>query len=619
MVINLSRFSQTITVDLSRYNGMIPEEVFSRNRFPLIQETRYHFTVGPYDYFWFVLRSTETQAEHPDDAVKLRLKEGLPWYDVLQGKAGERLCGSVMPHYLQRVFWFCGKGRVITQISITGSCPLKQDDQRFLLVFLQVSYTEWKPETYLIPMTWYSLDQVQTGEDRHPLASITPLSLGDREGILCDAVYFEEFRVMLLEAMIAHAKIRGTNDTELIGQRSNGVTRNSPPRTELFPSRVTAVEQNNTSIIYGDQLLFKMYRKLEDGVNPEPEILRFLAEKSSFRAIPAFAGKIEYRPSAGRVADLGVLQRYVPSHGDAWRSTMTGLTQFVEHLQAHKHELPKLPPHLPTLLEIVESGVPDQFRDLVRGLHLEMALVLGRRTAEMHRALATSSKESSWCMEEFSTLYQRSVFQAMRTVVRRNFSLLSANFPQLPAGVQRRAEHVLAAEKELVACLHTFTGKRLSAMTCRIHGDFHLGQALFTGKDFVFIDFEGDPAHSLSGRRLKRSPLRDVASMIHSFHYATVTTLIHHGATHPDDIPLLEPWLEAWYAYVSGSYLKAYLHAMKNSPLIPADKAELAIMLRCFLIHKAVNELGYELNNRPDRVDIPLRAIELLLREWRSL
>jgi maltose alpha-D-glucosyltransferase/alpha-amylase len=619
VVINLSRFSQTVTVDLSRYSGMIPEEVFSRNRFPLIQETRYHFTVGPHDYFWFVLRNTETQAEHPDDAVKLRLKEGLPWHKALQGKTGERLCSNVMPNYLQRVFWFRGKGRVITQISVTGSCPLKQDDQRFLLVFLQVNYTEWKPETYLIPMTWHSIDQMQTEVDRHPLANITMLSLGDTEGILCDAVYFEEFRALLLEVMISHAKIRGTNGTQLIGLRSNGVTRNSPPRIELFPSRVTAVEQNNTSIFYGDRLLFKMYRKLEDGVNPEPEILRFLAEKSSFRAIPAYAGKIEYWASAGRVADLGVLQRYIPSHGDAWRSTMTGLTQFVEHLQAHKHELPKLPPHLPTLQEIVESGVPDQFRDLVRGMHLEMALVLGRRTAEMHRALATSSKESSWCMEEFSTLYQRSIFQAMRTVMRRNFSLLSANLPQLPTGVQRRAARILNAEKEIVACLHTFTGKRLSAMKCRIHGDFHLGQALFTGKDFVFIDFEGDPAHSLSGRRLKRSPLRDVAGMIHSFHYATMTTLIHHGATHSDDIPLLESWLEAWHVYVSGSYLKAYLHAMRNSPLIPADKSELAIMLRCFLIHKAVNELGYELNYRLGQVDIPLRAIELLLREWRSL
>ena len=154
-------------------------------------------------------------------------------------------------------------------------------------------------------------------------------------------------------------------------------------------------------------------------------------------------------------------------------------------------------------------------------------------------------------------------------------------------------------------------------MKCRIHGDLHLGQALFTGKDFIFIDFEGDPSHSLSGRRLKRSPLLDVAGMIHSFHYAAMTTLAHHSASNPEDTLMLEPWLEAWYLYVSGSYLKAYLHAMENSPLIPADRSELAIMLRCFLIQKVVSELGDKLNNRPDWVDLPLRGIEMLLRECR--
>ena len=195
--------------------------------------------------------------------------------------------------------------------------------------------------------------------------------------------------------------------------------------------------------------------------------------------------------------------------------------------------------------------------------------------------------------------------------------MLVANLHRLPDVVQRRATLILAAEEEIIACLRKITGRRLSAMKCRIHGDLHLGQALFTGKDFVFIDFEGEPVHSLSERRLKRSPLQDVAGMIHSFHYAAMTTLVHHGASHPEDIPLLETWLEAWSIYVSGSYLKAYLHAMKNSPLIPANRTELAIMLRCFLIQKVVHELGYELNNRPDLVDLPLRGIELLLRECR--
>ena len=617
VVINLSRFAQTVTIDLSRYAGMIPEEVFSRNRFPIIQETRYHFTMGSHDYFWFVMRSTEGRTEPREEIQKLKLREGHPWWAVLKGRTGERFCSIVMPHYLQRVFWFCGKGRVISQISIIDSCQLKQDDKLFLLAFIQVTYTERDLDIYLIPMTWISSEQVQVLTDRHPLATIAGLSLGDVEGVLCDAIYFEEFRELLFDLMSGRAKVHGANGAELMGLRGGGVTKISPPKAELFPSRVAAVEQNNTSIMYGDRLLFKMYRKLQEGINPEPEILKYLSGKKRFRNVPSYAGGIEYRAAGGRVYDLGVLQTYISCHGDAWRNTLTSLTQFVEHLLTHKHDLPKLPASIPKLLDVVDNGIPDQFRDLVRGLHLEMALLLGRRTAEMHRALASSSTGSEWSTEEFSTLYQRSIFQSMRGVVRRIFQMLVANLHRLPDVVQRRATLILAAEEEIIACLRKITGRRLSAMKCRIHGDLHLGQALFTGKDFVFIDFEGEPVHALSERRLKRSPLRDVAGMIHSFHFATMTTLVHHGSNHPDDIPLLEPWLEAWYIYVSGSYLKAYLHSLKNSPLVPANRTELEIMLRCFLIEKVVHELGYELNNRLDWVDIPLRGIEILLRECR--
>lgn len=616
VVICLSRFSQTVTVDLSRYAGLIPEEVFSRNRFPIIQETRYHFTMGPYDYFWFLLRSTEAVTEDQEESRKLKLRQGHPWWDVLTSKTGELFCNIVIPHYLQRVFWFSDKGRAIRQISVDDTCQLKQDDQVFLLTFMKITYTDGDPEIYLIPLTWFTSERLQVVTDRHPLATITALSLGDEDGFLCDAAYFEEFRVLLFELIGNSGKAHGANGSQLIGLRSSGVTKKSPLRTEIFPSRIAAVEQNNTSILYGDRLLFKMYRKLEQGINPEPEILQFLAGGKRFRNVPSYAGKIQYHHAKGGLYEIGVLQNYISCHGDAWRNTLTSLTQFVEHLLSHKHDLPKLPARLPTLLEVVEKGIPEQFTDLVRGLHLEMALLLGRRTAEMHRALA-SSTDSTWSVEEFSTLYQRSIFQSMRGHVRRNFQLLSANIQHLSSAVQRRATEILSTEKEVIACLQKITGRRLSAMKCRIHGDFHLGQALFTGKDFVFIDFEGEPAHSLTERRLKRSPLRDVAGMIHSFHYAAMTTLANHGASHPDDIPLLEPWLEAWYVYVSGSYLKAYLHAMKSSPLVPTDRTELTIMLRCFLIQKVVHELGYELNNRPDLIDIPLRGLEMLLRECR--
>jgi maltose alpha-D-glucosyltransferase/alpha-amylase len=615
VVINLSRFSQTVAVDLSRHAGMVPEEVFSRNRFPIIQETRYHFTMGPYDSFWFVLQSTEARIESREEVQNLKLREGHPWWDVLTGKTGERLCSIVIPHYLQRVFWFCGKGRVISQISIVDSCRLKQDEQLFLLVFIQVTYTERDPEIYLLPMTWQSHEQMQALIDRHPLATITGLALGEVDGVLCDAIYFEEFRALLIELMRGRAKVHGADGSELSGLRGGGVTKISPPRAELFPSRVAAVEQNNTSIMYGDRLLFKMYRRLQDGINPEPEILRFLALKKRFRNAPSYAGGLEYHGAGGKTYDLGVLQTYVSSHGDAWRNTLTSLGQFVEHLLSHRHDLPKLPDPLPTLLEVVDNGIPAQFRDLVRGLHLEMALLLGRRTAEMHRVLAGGAMDSGWRAEEFSTLYQRSIFQSMRGLIRRNFQTLAANLQHLPAEVQHRATLILSAEKKIIGCLQRITGRRLAAMKCRIHGDLHLGQALFTGKDFVFIDFEGVPAKSLSERRLKHSPLRDVAGMIHSFRYAAITTLVQHGASHPDDMLMLEPWLEAWYVYVSGSYLKAYLHVLKNSPLIPADRTELALMLRCFLIQKAVYELGAEMINRPAWFDLSLRGIEMLLKE----
>lgn len=617
VVINLSRFSQSVSVDLSRHAGMIPEEVFSRNRFPMIQESRYHFTTGPHDAFWFVLRGAETRTEACEEGHKLRLKEGHPWWEALKGKTGERLCSVILPRYLQRVCWFLGKGRVISQISVIDTCQLKQDDELFLLAFVQVIYTEWVPEIYQIPLTWLSNERMQSLTDRNPLAVITTLTLGDVEGVLCDASYFEEFRQLLIELITTRATVHEANGSQLMGLRGSGMTLSSLSRTELFPSRVVPVEQNNTSILYGNSLLFKLYRKLEPGINPEPEILRFLAGKKTFRNIPMYTGMIEYRVDSSKTYDLGILQTYIDCHGDGWGNAMTSLSQFIEHLLSHRHDLPKLPAKLPSLMDVVDSGIPDQCRDLVRGLHLEMALLLGRRTAEMHRALATDLTDDEWGMEVFTTLYQRSVFQSMRGLVRRHFQLLEANLQQLPENVQLRATQVLRAEKELIAYLQNMNSRRFSAMKCRIHGDFHLGQALFTGKDFAFIDFEGEPFHSLSERHLKRSPLRDVAGMIHSFHHAAMTTLVHHGTSHPEDATLLEPWLEAWSVYVSGSYLKGYLHAMKNSPLVPFDRAELVILLRCFLIQKVVHDLGRELYNRTGEIDLILRGIEMLLRECR--
>lgn len=187
------------------------------------------------------------------------------------------------------------------------------------------------------------------------------------------------------------------------------------------------------------------------------------------------------------------------------------------------------------------------------------------------------------------------------------------NLNNLPDNLKGLMNEVLNSEKEIMIRFSVLFKRKLSAMKIRIHGDYHLGQVLYTGNDFVIIDFEGEPARTLTERRLRRSPLRDVASMIRSFHYAAHTALLKHASVRPEDIPVLEPWLNLWYKYVGGTFLRSYLNTAGNAPFIPRDKEELNVMLRAYLLEKAVYELGYELNNRPDWVIIPLKGIKHLL------
>jgi maltose alpha-D-glucosyltransferase/alpha-amylase len=152
-------------------------------------------------------------------------------------------------------------------------------------------------------------------------------------------------------------------------------------------------------------------------------------------------------------------------------------------------------------------------------------------------------------------------------------------------------------------------------MRIRIHGDYHLGQVLYTGKDFFISDFEGEPARPVTERRWKRSALRDITSMVRSFHYAAYAALLRETSVRPEDVPALRPWTDLWYQYVSGIFLKSYLDAAGPAPFIPAEKEELGLLLKVFLLEKAVYEVGYELSHRPEWVVIPIKGMRDLLEE----
>jgi maltose alpha-D-glucosyltransferase/alpha-amylase len=258
---------------------------------------------------------------------------------------------------------------------------------------------------------------------------------------------------------------------------------------------------------------------------------------------------------------------------------------------------------------MAEMAPPPEVFETV-GSSVEVARLLGQRTAEMHVALATADpSDAAFAPEPFTGLYQRSLYQSMRSQAARTFRLLRGR-----ADEDRRVAAVLEREHEILDRLGAVLTRRVGGMRIRIHGDYHLGQVLWTGRDFVIIDFEGEPALPLGERRIKRTPFRDVAGMIRSFHYAGFTALSRHAESPGDQPSPLEPWVQYWYHWVSSQFLHAYLEAAAGAPFMSEDLEDIDLLLDVSLLNKAVYELRYEADNRPDWIGIPARGVLELLR-----
>ena len=204
----------------------------------------------------------------------------------------------------------------------------------------------------------------------------------------------------------------------------------------------------------------------------------------------------------------------------------------------------------------------------------------------------------------------------MRNLTAQTFALLQKRVRTLPEALRDQGRQVLEMEERILKRFQGILERKVTAMRIRIHGDYHLGQVLYTGKEFVLIDFEGEPARSLSSRRIKRSPLRDVAGMLRSFHYASYAPLIGEvggSVFRKGDVKSLEPWAACWNGWVSSAFLQGYLAIAKDGAFLPRSREELSTLLDTYLLEKAIYELGYELNNRPDWVKLPLLGILSLM------
>jgi len=609
VVANLSRFAQVAELDLSAFAGQTPVEVFSRNRFPAIKpQVPSVFTLGSYDVFWLALEVEGAAAVSADYTVPVL--SAPPSLDaLLDGVLTEGFEIRILPAYLNVCRWFGGKTRGIRAARVEERIPVGADDPA-QVILIEVAYFDGGRETYLLPLQIAVGPAAAVIERDAPQAVIARFLAEDpgREAILFDAVHDERFRAALFELM-ARQKSRRTALGVIAGHPGALLAADPLPGA----SRVLKAEQSNTSIIYQDRWFMKLYRRIEEGINPDVEILRFLGERQHFENVPPFGGSLDYRRPHGETRVLGLLLGMVPNEGDAWERTLDSLGRFYERILETRPD----PATVPALSFFTPNDkVSALLSDLIGGVYPERARHLGECTARMHFALAGEQIDPAFAPEPFTSLYQRSIYQSMRGSLRRTMTLLQHRLPHLDGQVRKLVLEVVAGEAEIIARIANLLRHRINCSKIRTHGDFHLGQVLSTGKDFVIIDFEGEPSRSLSERKLKRCALRDVAGMMRSFHYAAHTALsMRQQTVRPEDVPLLEPWAGHWANWIASAYLQSYLDTADGALFVPDKREDTETLLDAFLLEKAVYEIGYELNNRPNWVGIPLRGIRQILKD----
>ncbi|HYX83748.1 MAG TPA: maltose alpha-D-glucosyltransferase [Gaiellales bacterium] len=603
VVANLSRRAQYVELDLRRLDGLVPEELLGHSVFPAIPaDSPYALALGPHDFYVFALSPAEEEAP-PIAGPTPEIRVSGRWPAVFEGRSRRQLDEAVV-RFLPSRRWFAGKTRRIRRAALQEAVRIPGPARREAgyLCLVRVEYTEGEPDTYAVPLVARPLAE---DNGRPPDDAVAVVQTQNGRAALLDGAADPVLAAALLDVNRRGRRIAGRAG-------SLGVSRTPQLRAlvgdgaELEPAPLGA-DQSNSSIAYGQRLVLKLFRRIEPGPNPEAELTGLLTRLGFSHVSPA-AGTLEYHRRRGEPATIGFLQGYVPNEGDAWAYTLDEVIRFLERALAS--EDPVHPAPLPApLVELSRREPPAEARETI-GAHLEFARLLGERTGQMHAALASARDDPAFAPEPFSALQQRALAQSLRTLVRRVFTAA-----RRPGGEIAELSGVKTGEQRALARVRTLLDGPLGGRRIRTHGDYHLGQVLWTGRDVVIIDFEGEPARPLGQRRLKRSPLQDVAGMLRSFHYAAYAALFRESGREDAVGGPPEAWILYWRGWVSAAFLHAYREAVAPAGVVPDDDAEFGRLLDLFLLEKAVYELGYELDNRPDWVLIPARGLEELLAE----
>jgi len=537
--------------------------------------------------------SEENAATRGVPVIQVERWESL-FTDGLQSNIAQNL-----PSFLMSRRWYRDKTRVIRESSIEAVIPMPS--AKACILGVRIDCGDGGRQFYLIGFALG--DAGDAKED----AFVRVRSADGSEKWLYDAFRSDAFRKELFATIQGGTSLCG-NNAELAGSQTSAFRTAVGQLPESVATRLMNVEQSNTSVVYGDRCILKVFRKLEEGINPDIEIGAFLTEHG-FRNTPAVAGWLEYIPAEGRPMQAGILQQFVPNRGDAWKYTLDSLGEFFRIVQQKGEAAPALRTAHP--LEAISLGRETPEIELLRD-YLASIRLLGERTAQMHAVLADVNAGPEFAPEPMTPASRREMYGALEIQADASFRLLRQQHASLDPGVAEEADRVLAQERQIRERFRHLLDGEIQALRIRHHGDFHLGQVLYTGTDFMIIDFEGEPAVPLAARRSKQLAMRDVAGMVRSFQYAPYAALLKKTAgVEPAaaERATLEEWSAFWTTAVSAEYLRGYFGAAEGHPFMPATHEERRRLLDIFLLQKALYEIGYELNNRPAWVRIPLRGV----------
>jgi maltose alpha-D-glucosyltransferase/alpha-amylase len=598
VVANLSEYAQCASLDLTRFEGLLPRDVFGGALLPRIGSSPYLITLAPRSFFWFSLeqpRVAVRRCETPTLSVEST------WPTALAHNRYE--LASAMSRTLPCLRWYAGKSGEIDNVVAKDLFVMSDGStQSRGLLIAQVTSDRGDQQLYGVPM------HVQPTEGEAGSATdgvFAVLTRGQEQATVHDAMADPWFANAVLRTVLGRSRIR-SKDGELVGVPA-------APRREMVTEQLATTaansDQSNSTVLLGEQFALKLFRRLETGIHPEAELGRVLAE-ARFEHTPRFVGALEYRPFVGEAATIAVLHEYLPNEGTAWALTKVSLRRYLERVVREDVDVFDVAQQSQIdAIDLTAAELPKQLGIEHVG---DLAELMGRRIGELHVAL-NSAGDAAMAPEPMTPHYLFSVSQAMISLARRNFQQLTRERRNLASDAAELASRVLSMTDTVIERFKDLRSLTAAGTRIRTHGDLHLGQVLFTGKDFSVIDFEGEPVRVLSERRIKRSPLRDVAGMLRSFDYAGRVALdecIAAGLA-PSASPQLDTLsraTELWVVWNSAAFLRGYLSSVDRATL-PATRSDLRVMLSAFVTDKAVYEVGYELSHRPDWVGIPLRGL----------